>query len=113
MSNTITFAAYETIGLSIPNRNYGGHDPETAKRLVREGKGRWALCQGSVLSFVPNDYELKMWESFLQETPTGFEVTESEYGLSKNRTKPTRQEGDPVLSAPDVPEAPSLDSIPK
>jgi hypothetical protein len=87
MSKTITFAMYETIGFSLPNLDYGGHDPETAHRLVREGKGRWALCQGGFLSFVPNDYKLKLNESFLRETPTGYEVVETEYGLSRDQNR--------------------------
>lgn len=109
-SKTIGFEVYETIGFSIPNRNFGGHDPETAHRLVREGKGRWALCQGSVLAFVSIDYKLKMWESFLRETPTGFEVTETEYGLKNT----SGSEDETVLTtASDVPEVPPLADTPK
>lgn len=70
------FAAYETIGFGIPNLNFGGHDPDTAKSLVAEGSHKWALCQGGILSLVPKDYLLKMHENFLRETPTGFEVEE-------------------------------------
>ena len=72
----IGFSAYETVGFGIPNLNFGGHDPETAKKLVSEGSHRWALCQGNTLSLVPKDYTLKMRERFLRETPTGFEVEE-------------------------------------
>jgi hypothetical protein len=85
MSKTVTFTAYETIGIGIPNLNFGGHDPETAERLVREGKGQWALCHGNTLSFVPLDYKLKLCESFLRETPTGFEVTEIELSKKLDR----------------------------
>ena len=112
-SRTVTFAMYETIGIGIPNLNFGGHDPETAQRLVNEGKGRWALCHGSTLSFVPNDYKLKLCESFVQETPTGFEVTETEYGLSRNRTEASSQETEAVLSASDVSEVSPVVGIPK
>ena len=74
MPATIGFSLYETVSFTFPNLNFGGHDPATAQRLVRQGKGRWAWCHGGALTFVPNDYELKMNEHFLRETPTGFEV---------------------------------------
>jgi hypothetical protein len=71
------FTAYETISISLPNQDYGGYDPQTARRLIREGKGQWAWLQGGVLAFVPNNYKLKMWENFLRETPMGFEVDDA------------------------------------
>lgn len=70
----IGFAAYETVAFSITNFNFGGHTPSAAQKLVQEGQGRWALCHGNVLTFVPLDYILKEFEHFLQQTPTGFEV---------------------------------------
>jgi len=68
------FEAYEIVEFSFPNLNFGDHDPATAQRLVREGKGRWAWCWAGALTFVPVDYELRMGEHFLRETSRGFEV---------------------------------------
>jgi hypothetical protein len=70
----ISFSAVETIGLPIVNINFGGYTGEEAEMLVSAGKGKWALCHGNTLTFVPNDYELKMWESFIKQTSTGFEI---------------------------------------
>ena len=73
----ISFAMYETVEFRLPNLNFGGHTPSVAQQLVRAGKGRWAWCLGGSFAFVPLDYELKMNERFLRETPRGgFDVVD-------------------------------------
>jgi hypothetical protein len=60
------WAAYEEIGIGIPNFNFGEHSPEEASLLVSQGKMRFAICQGMALTLVPLDYELKDYEYFVR-----------------------------------------------
>lgn len=54
-----------------PQVELGEYDWDTASQLAREGKGRWAMCQGGVFTFVSPDYKLKPLERFIQEGPSG------------------------------------------
>jgi hypothetical protein len=71
MSKSYGWETYEIIYYGIPNFNFAGHSGEEARRLVREGKMRWAMCHGGALTLVPLNYELKMWENFVVETKSG------------------------------------------
>lgn len=66
------FEVYETVGFRFVNFDFGGvNDFATAEQLVAEGKRRWALRLGGVLSLVPPDCVLRENEHFLEKTPDG------------------------------------------
>ena len=66
------FEAYETIGISIINFNFGGYTYEEADKYVSDGKGKWAICGGLTLTFVPIDYKLKESEYFVTRGSDGW-----------------------------------------
>jgi len=51
----VAFAATEEVATMIMGYDYKGHTRKEAEKLVKEGKARWELHPGAILSLEMND----------------------------------------------------------